>query len=116
LFPIFLSGSMGLAFNNAKAVIEGLLNKRTEFVRTPKFSLVDKNDSWKNKKYAKTKVSYAVIFEFLLALYCLFGIGMSLYYLEISAVPFQLMFFVGFGFISVMSIKNLLVSKKEKSK
>jgi cellulose synthase/poly-beta-1,6-N-acetylglucosamine synthase-like glycosyltransferase len=114
LFPIFLSGSMGLAFNNAKAVIEGIFNKRTEFVRTPKFSLVDKKDKWEGKKYSKTKISYSVIFEFILALYCLFGIGMSLYFLEISAVPFQLMFFIGFGFISVMSIKGLFVGKKEK--
>ena len=116
LFPLFLSGSMGLAFNNAKAVVEGLFNKKTEFVRTPKFSLVDKGDKWEDKKYAKTKISYSVIFEVILALYSLFGIGMSLYFIEISAVPFQLMFFVGFGFISVMSIKNLFVGKKEKSR
>jgi cellulose synthase/poly-beta-1,6-N-acetylglucosamine synthase-like glycosyltransferase len=112
LFPVFLAGSMGLAFNNAKAVVEGLLNKKTEFTRTPKFSLVNKDGSWKDKKYAKTKVNYSVIFEFLLAIYCFFGIILALYFLEIAAVPFQLMFFIGFGCISFLSIKHMLISKK----
>jgi len=114
LFPLFLSGNMGLAFNNAKAVIAGMLNKKTEFVRTPKFSLIDKTDSWQNKKYVKPKLSYSVFFELALSIYSLFGIIMSLYFIEISAVPFQLLFFVGFGFISIMSIKNLFTSKKQK--
>jgi cellulose synthase/poly-beta-1,6-N-acetylglucosamine synthase-like glycosyltransferase len=113
LFPVFLAGSMGLAFNNAKAVIEGLMNKKTEFVRTPKFSLVGKKGTWEDKKYAKTKVPYSVFFEFFLAIYCLGGIVLSLYFLEIAAVPFQLMFFLGFGFISVMSIKHMLLGKKK---
>ena len=114
LFPLFLSGNMGLAFNNAKAVIAGMLNKKTEFVRTPKFSLIDKTDTWQNKKYVKPKLSYSVFFELALSIYSLFGIIMSLYFIEISAVPFQLLFFVGFGFISIMSIKNLFTSKKQK--
>jgi cellulose synthase/poly-beta-1,6-N-acetylglucosamine synthase-like glycosyltransferase len=116
LFPLFLSGSMGLAFNNAKAVIEGLFNKKTEFVRTPKSGSVGNTGNEGSRKIEKPKISYSVIFEFILALYSLFGIGMSVYYIEISAVPFQLMFFIGFGFISVTSIKNLFVSKKEKSR
>jgi hypothetical protein len=114
IFPLFLSGNMGLALNNAKAVVAGIFNKKSEFVRTPKFSLIDKKDTWQNKKYFKSKLSYSVFFELALSIYSLFGIIMSLYFIEISAVPFQLLFFVGFGFISIMSIKNLLISKKQK--
>ena len=114
LFPLFLSGNMGLALNNAKAVVAGIFNRKSEFVRTPKFSLINKNDKWQNKKYSKSKVSYTAFFELALSLYSLFGIIMSLYFIEISAVPFQLLFFVGFGFISIMSIKTLFVSKKGK--
>jgi hypothetical protein len=34
--PLFMAGSMGFAVNNSRAVIEGLLNRKSEFVRTPK--------------------------------------------------------------------------------
>ncbi|HLB01240.1 MAG TPA: cellulose synthase family protein, partial [Bacteroidota bacterium] len=34
LFPLFMAGSMGLAVNNTKAVFEGILMRKSEFVRT----------------------------------------------------------------------------------
>ncbi len=37
LFPLFMAGSMGFAVNNSRAVFEGLMNRKSEFVRTPKF-------------------------------------------------------------------------------
>ena len=50
-FPVFMMGSMGLAVNNTKAVWEGLINKKSEFVRTPKYKIVDENDTVHDKKY-----------------------------------------------------------------
>jgi len=112
LFPVFMAGSMGLAVNNTRAVVEGLLRKKSEFVRTPKYSIRDKNDSWFNKKYVPVKISPTVIVELLLAVYCLFGVASSIYFLEIAAVPFQMLFFLGFAFVSIMSIKHARFSRK----
>jgi hypothetical protein len=106
LFPVFMAGSMGFAINNSKAVIEGLLKRKSEFVRTPKYSIKNKKDSWKDKQYVPVKVSPVVVVEMVLAVYCLFGVVSSLYFLEIAAVPFQLLFSMGFGFVSLMSIKH----------
>jgi cellulose synthase/poly-beta-1,6-N-acetylglucosamine synthase-like glycosyltransferase len=106
LFPIFMAGSMGFAVNNSKAVIEGLFKKKSEFIRTPKYSIKDKKDSWKDKKYVPIKISATIVVEFLLAIYCFFGVASSIYFLEIAAVPFQLLFFLGFAFVSIMSIKH----------
>ena len=39
LFPVFMAGSMGFAVNNSKAVLEGLFNRKSEFVRTPKYGI-----------------------------------------------------------------------------
>ncbi len=61
LFPIFMAGSMGFALNNSRAVFEGLLNRKSEFVRTPKFKLVSEKDTWVGKKYSKNKIGFAVI-------------------------------------------------------
>jgi hypothetical protein len=106
LFPVFMAGSMGLALNNSRAVFEGLMNRKSEFVRTPKFKLEGAQDSWIGKKYSNKKIGFAVIVELVLAVYCLIGVASSLYFLEIAALPFQLMFFIGFSFVSITSLKH----------
>jgi cellulose synthase/poly-beta-1,6-N-acetylglucosamine synthase-like glycosyltransferase len=106
LFPIFMAGSMGLAVNNSRAVLEGLFRKRSDFVRTPKYSIRNKTDSWVGKKYVPVRISPTVILEVVLAFYCLFGVLSSLYFLEIAAIPFQLLFFLGFSLVAVLSVKH----------
>jgi len=114
LFPVFMAGSMGFALNNTRAVIEALLNKKSEFVRTPKFRIETDADNPhpKKKKYAVKKISPMIIFELLLAIWALFGIGLAAYYTEIAAIPFLSMYFLGYGVIAIMSIKHALESKK----
>jgi cellulose synthase/poly-beta-1,6-N-acetylglucosamine synthase-like glycosyltransferase len=114
LFPVFMAGSMGFAVNNSRAVLEGLFKKRSEFVRTPKYSIRDKTDSWTDKRYVPVKISSTVLIEIILAIYCLFGVASSIYFLEIAAVPFQLLFFFGFLFVSAMSLKHVWVARQPK--
>ncbi|HET6272339.1 MAG TPA: cellulose synthase family protein [Bacteroidota bacterium] len=111
LFPLFMAGSMGFAVNNSRAVLEGLFRKKSEFVRTPKYSIKDKKDSWTDKKYVPVKISSTVLIEIILAVYCLFGVASSIYFLEIAAVPFQLLFFLGFAFVSFMSVKHAWIAR-----
>uniref|UniRef100_A0A832DHE9 Glycosyltransferase n=1 Tax=Ignavibacterium album TaxID=591197 RepID=A0A832DHE9_9BACT len=113
LFPLFMAGSMGFAVNNSRAVIEGLLNRKSEFVRTPKFKLESEKDSWMGKKYLTRKVGFSVIVEALLAVYCLIGVLSSIYFMELAAIPFQLLFFLGFAFVSITSIKHAYASNKK---
>lgn len=112
LFPLFMAGSMGFAVNNTKAVIEGLISKKREFVRTPKYAIEKKSDAWTNKKYVPTKLSFTCFIELLLAVYCFFGVLSSLYFSEIAAVPFQLLFSLGFGFVSFLSIKHAWTARQ----
>ncbi len=106
LFPLFMAGSMGFAVNNSRAVFEGLLNRKSEFVRTPKFKVVSNNDSWIGKKYTSKKLGMSVIVELIMAIYCLVGIVASIYFFELAALPFQILFFLGFSFVSVTSIRH----------
>jgi cellulose synthase/poly-beta-1,6-N-acetylglucosamine synthase-like glycosyltransferase len=108
LFPLFMAGSMGLSINNSRAVFEGLLNRKSEFVRTPKFIVVDEKDSWIGKKYLNSKLGFSEIIETVMAVYCFIGVASSIYFLEIAALPFQLLFFTGFSFVAITSIKNAL--------
>jgi cellulose synthase/poly-beta-1,6-N-acetylglucosamine synthase-like glycosyltransferase len=114
LFPLFMAGSMGFAVNNTRAVFEGLMNRKSEFVRTPKFKVENGKDSWKGNKYLnkRKKIDMMVFVELIMAIYCLVGIISSIYFLEIAALPFQLLFFTGFAFVSLTSIKHALFSTK----
>jgi len=108
LFPVFMAGSMGFAVNNTKAVFEALFGKKSEFKRTPKYQIVNSGDEWSKKKYVQRKIGGGVIIELLLTAYFIFGISTSIYYLEISAIPFQLMFLAGFGTVGALSLRHAL--------
>jgi cellulose synthase/poly-beta-1,6-N-acetylglucosamine synthase-like glycosyltransferase len=106
MFPLFMAGSMGFAVNNSRAVIEGLLSRKSEFVRTPKFNVENNKDSWIGKKYTDKKLGFSVIVESVMAFYCLIGICSSIYFAEIAALPFQILFFTGFSFVAITSIRH----------
>jgi len=108
LFPVFMAGSMGLAVNNARAVMEALFNKKSEFVRTPKFKVETTNDTWKNNKYKQRRIHKSVFVELAFAAYYFVGICISLWFLEIAAIPFQLMFFCGFAVMGMLSVRHAL--------
>ncbi|MBN2571569.1 MAG: glycosyltransferase [Ignavibacteriales bacterium] len=111
-FPLFMAGSMGMALNNTRAVIEGLLNRKSAFVRTPKYKVTKKGESFtKNKYFKNTKVDKSAIIELMLAIYCLIGLVAAIYFLEIAAIPFHLMFFLGFSLIAVLSLKRSSLKK-----
>ncbi|HWP83322.1 MAG TPA: cellulose synthase family protein [Bacteroidota bacterium] len=112
LFPLFMAGSMGFAVNNSRAVFEALFKKKSEFIRTPKYRIEGEGDSWVEKKYVPRKIDWTVGVEILFAVYCFFGVISSLYYLEIAAVPFQLLYFLGFTFVASLSIKQALEARR----
>lgn len=104
-FPVFMAGSMGFSVNNTWAILQGLLNIRSPFQRTPKYRIVGKRDSWVGKKY-RSKLSFTVVLEFLMAAYTFATVVVAVYYNEWSALPFLMMFAFGFGFISTLSLSQ----------
>lgn len=114
LFPVFMAGSMGFAINNTKAVFEALINKKSEFVRTPKYGIEGDKDKWQDKKYVHKKVvKFSVILECIIALYSLACVVVSAVTLQISAIPFQLMYTFGFGLVAYLSIKHVIDTNKK---
>jgi hypothetical protein len=103
-----MAGSMGLSVNNTKAVFEGLINKKSEFVRTPKFKIVHGKDTWKGKKYLPKKINIQTVIEAILSIYCFVGVGFAIGYAQVASIPFQLMFATGFGLMSSLTIKQVI--------
>ncbi|PCJ28574.1 MAG: histidine kinase [Flavobacteriales bacterium] len=104
LFPLFLCVSMGLSLHNALAVIEGYMGKKSPFIRTPKFNIIKNKDVWKENKYLVSSVSFLTVFEFLLTCYFLLGIYSAFYYNDFVLIPFHIMLFLGFGYVTFYSL------------
>ena len=75
---------MGLSLHNGLAVLEGLLGIKTPFVRTPKFNIHRKLDSWRNNVYIKPTVSLLTMLEGILCLYFIFGIAVGIHLQDMS--------------------------------
>lgn len=107
-FPLFLSFSMGLSFQNAIAVLEGLSGFRTPFVRTPKFNILSGKDHLSSKTYLQSGFRWQYIVEFILFLYFLFGIWLGIRFGFFGLVPFHLMLAAGFAGIFFYTLKPVV--------
>ena len=110
MFLTFFSIVMGFSLHNSRAVLEGHLGKRSDFIRTPKFNLNSLNDSWKDNKYLNKNISIHVIFEGILMLYFAFGMYSAFVVGDqggdFGLFPFHLMLFLGFGFVFFKSLTS----------
>lgn len=112
IFPAFLTVSMGLSLHNAFAVIEGLLGFKSDFIRTPKFNVTNKDDSWEGNIYIKPQLSILSIFELLLGIYFLFGIASGIYLHDWGLMIFHVMLTLGFSTVFYHSVKPISHAKK----
>ncbi len=110
--PLVMGLGSGLAFSNARAVLEALLGVKSEFVRTPKYRVEDTADAtWKRKKY-KRKRGLLPLLELSFALYFLLAIAYSARLHMWGTIPFLLLFFFGFGYMGVMSLLQTASGKR----
>ncbi len=102
--PLVMALGIGLAFSNARAVLEALMGIKSEFVRTPKYSVEGSADeTWKMKKY-KRKRGLLPLFELSFSLYFLLAILYAVHMDLFGTIPFLCLFFFGYGYMGVMSI------------
>lgn len=106
-FIMFLSSSMGLSLHNSVAVLEGYMGKKSSFIRTPKFNIVNDKDKWRGNKYLVNNISTITILEGFMTLYFLFGIVSAFLLNDYGLLPFHIMLFWGFGFVFWLSIRQV---------
>jgi cellulose synthase/poly-beta-1,6-N-acetylglucosamine synthase-like glycosyltransferase len=110
--PLVMALGIGLAFSNARAVLEALLGVKTEFVRTPKYRVEDTADAtWKRKKY-KRKRGLLPLLELGFAVYFLLAILYSINLHMWGTIPFLTLFFFGFGYMGLMSLLQTASGKR----
>ena len=105
MFFTFYAIAMGFSFQNSIAVLEGLLGKKSEFIRTPKFNIEALKEKWKENSYISKTISKNTIIEGLLVLYFLFGLYSGFKLNDFALFPFHLMLFFGFSYVFFQSLK-----------
>ena len=105
LFFTFYTVVMGFSFQNAIAVFEGLIGKKSEFVRTPKLNIDQLKNNWKDNIYINRKISRNTIAEAFLVLYFIFGLWSAFHFNDFGLFPFHLMLTIGYGFVFYKSLK-----------
>ena len=106
--PLFLTVVMGLSLHNSIAVLEGYLGKKTPFVRTPKWGIVEHQGNWQQKKYLVRSLNPLTWVELGLVLYFGFGLALGLYWQTYSLVGLHSMLVLGYGFVGYYSVKHSL--------
>jgi cellulose synthase/poly-beta-1,6-N-acetylglucosamine synthase-like glycosyltransferase len=102
--PLVMGLGIGLAFSNARAVLEALVGVKSEFVRTPKYSVENTHDeSWKRKKY-KRKHGWLPLLELSFAIYFVFAIVYAIKMHMWGPIAFLLLFCFGYGYMGTMSL------------
>lgn len=102
--PLVMALGIGLAFSNARAVLEALIGMKSEFVRTPKYQVEQLGDeTWKRKKY-KRKRGWLPLLELSFAIYFLLAILYAVRMHMWGPIPFLFLFFFGYGYMGLMSL------------
>src|SRR5499427_4327951 len=101
--PFLMALGIGLTITNTKAVIEALIGRQTAFARTPKYSVVSKQDKVGATKYRK-RLGWVPWVELLIGAY----FAMTIYYAveneNYITVPFLMLFVVGYWYTGLMSL------------
>ncbi|MFN0152103.1 MAG: cellulose synthase family protein [bacterium] len=101
--PAVMALGAGLSVTNAHAVLRGLTNQPASFVRTPKYAIVSRGDSWRGKLYTKRFDPLGLI-ELALGAHFVFVLAMILERGEYLFVPFALLFACGFVYVGALSL------------
>src|SRR5256714_274999 len=102
--PLVMGLGIGLAFSNARAVLEALAGVKSDFVRTPKYRVEKTDDeSWKRKKY-KRKHGWLPLLELSFAFYFVLAIAYAVRMHMWGPIAFLLLFCFGYGYMGTMSL------------
>ena len=101
--PSLMGLGIGLAVNNSRAVISGLLHRGGIFERTPKYRIESDADSWHHKKY-KVARDLSVTIERILAIYSIICF-VAAWKLEMwLSIPFLYLFVQGCTYMALLSL------------
>jgi hypothetical protein len=112
LFMIFYAS--GISINNSVAIFDALVGKRNEFLRTPKFGIMENNQEWRNNKYV-LPFTKTTLLEIFFGAYGCFTIALSLVTGNPIFVPLIALQTIGFIYVTYLSIVQSRNNKNKNS-
>ena len=106
--------STGLSVNNTVAVFDAIFGRKNEFLRTPKFGIVNNNDNWKSKEYV-LPFTKTTLLEIFFAIYGCMAVFISIFtgnslYAPMIAIPT-----IGLIYVAFLSIVQSSFMKKKQT-
>ena len=111
--PFVMAMGIGISVRNALAVIEAIVGKKSEFVRTPKYRVEaggKDRASWARKSYTKTAGLMPYI-EIALGCYFAAAVAYSIEMENYATVPFFILFVWGYLYTGVMSLAQAHIDR-----
>ena len=99
--PLLIAVGVGVALNNALAVLEGFSRKQTPFVRTPK-----QGDADRKARFYPSSIEFTSWLEGALAAYFLVVIFLLVRERMWGALPFLLLFGLGYTYITFLTLRS----------
>jgi cellulose synthase/poly-beta-1,6-N-acetylglucosamine synthase-like glycosyltransferase len=103
----------GISVNNTVAVFDAVFGKKNEFLRTPKFGIVNKDDDWRHKAYV-LPFTKTTLLEIFFAVYGCMAVFISLASGNAVYAPMMAIPTIGFIYVAYLSIVHSSFRKKKK--
>ena len=103
LLPALIALGIGLAVNNARAVLEAIFGHQSEFTRTPKYGIEGGQQCWKSSRYIPLKSALPFI-ELGFAIYFSYFLGFAIVHQQWLSIPFLILFQSGFTYVALTSL------------
>ncbi len=109
LLPALLALGIGLAVNNARAVLEAMVGHQSEFTRTPKYGIERSRQSWQKSQYIPMKTMLPFI-ELGFAIYFSYFMILAIVNQQWMSIPFLALFQAGFTYVALSSLSQWMPS------
>ena len=111
--PYLLIYSIGMSVNNTVAVFDGVIGKKNEFLRTPKYGIIKNDDDWRDKAY-NLPFTKTTLLEMFFAVYGILGIFIAIFSNNPIFAPIIGLQTVGFFYIALMSFSHTRYKRQGK--
>jgi cellulose synthase/poly-beta-1,6-N-acetylglucosamine synthase-like glycosyltransferase len=108
--PFVMAIGIGISVRNAKAVLEAVVGKKSEFARTPKFRIVGKEGTFVKKSY-RNRAGWMPFAEVGLGLYFALTTIYAATNENYATLPFLLLFVWGYLYTGVMSLAQIYLER-----
>ena len=115
LLPALLVYNAGMSVNNTVAVFDALFGRKNEFLRTPKYGIIKKDDDWKGKAY-NLPFTQTTLLELFFGVYGTLAIFISIFSNNPVFVPIIAIQTIGFFYIAYMGLSHTQFKRNKSSK